>query len=159
MKTARAARRRLVGKSSRQPESAIPFKAFIAYADVTAARQAMNTINEVLQAAGRPHVLVPMLWRFEQLRGGRLREAALADSMHADVVVFASSNPGSMPAFVEQWVGEFLALKRGTRVNAVALLGEREAWTISIEPTVAVRQPSPAAAFPVPVASVGSRAA
>lgn len=162
MKTARVdARSRAARKSSRHPGwQALPFKAFIAYAHVGAARQAMSTITDVLRAAHRPYEFVPMLWRFEQLRGGRLRETALADSMDADVVVFASPDSRSLPGFVEKWIGEFLLRKRGTRVNAVALLGEHEAWTIAIEPAVGARLPAPVMlAAPPTLLAEASRAA
>lgn len=144
-------------KAPRPP--AVGFKAFIAYADLNAARQAMSAISEVLQAAPRCHELQPMLWRYDQLGSEKWSDTALADAAKADVVVLASTAAGAMPAALEKWVGDFLAYKRGGRITLVALLGHDDAWTISIESPHAVRQPAAPMAFPRQAPALASRAA
>ena len=119
---------------SPQPPARPPeFKAFIAYADRDAARNAMRTIDDVLRTEGQPHELHPMLWRIDQLCTARWHELALADAAAAHVVVLASSKPGALSPALEGWIGEFLARRRGARVTLVALLGPGEAWTIAID--------------------------
>lgn len=110
------------------------FDAFIAYADLPAARRALHTIDEVLRAAPRPHSLHPMLWRFDQIAAAKWHASALADATKASIVVLASSSGGLTPE-LESWIGEILAHKRGARITIVALLGGEEAWTVSIEET------------------------
>jgi hypothetical protein len=120
-------------RSKKPAPPVIGFKAFIAYADLAAARQAMSTINEVLVASGHAYRLEPMLWRFDQVVAAKWREPALVDAARAEVVVLARSAPGGLPAEIEQWVTDFLARKEKGRTTLVALLGHDDAWTISIE--------------------------
>ncbi|HUR60228.1 MAG TPA: hypothetical protein VM029_21065 [Opitutaceae bacterium] len=158
MKTSRASTSRRPD-SNQPPRPALEFKAFIAYADLNAARQAMRTINEVLEAAPRPYRLQPMLWRYDQISSDKWREASLADAGLADVVVVASSAAGGMPAAIEQWVGEFIKQKRGTRMTLVALLGHGDAWTISIEGPRAKRELATTMAFPDSGVALATKAA
>jgi hypothetical protein len=156
MKTPRSSRR----PSPDQPAPpAIEFKAFIAYADLNAARQAMRAINEVLEAAPRPYRLQPMLWRYDQICSDKWRETSLVDAALADVVVVASSAAGAMPAAVERWVGEFISQMRGTRMTLVALLGDNDSWTISIEGPRASRELAATMAFPESEAALATQAA
>lgn len=148
--------------TSSAPPSLTPrveFKAFIAYADLNAARQAMRAINEVLQAAPRCHELQPMLWRYDQICSEKWRESSLLDAAKADVVVVASSLAGAMPALLEHWVGDFLAHMRGARTTLVALLGHDDAWTISIEGPRVAREPGATMTFPRVGAALSTRAA
>lgn len=124
----------------------IRFKAFIAYADLPAARQAMRTISEVLAASGHPYELEPMLWRFDQLAAAKWREPALTDAALAAVIVLASSAPGSLAPEMETWLADLFARRHGRRTTLVALLGPDDAWTISIESAPAARA-TPAAVF------------
>ena len=154
-----ASRRRFQNAIVPPRPAAIGFKAFIAYADLNAARQAMSAINEVLQAAPRCHELQPMLWRYDQLGREKWSETSLADAAKADVVVLASSAAGAIPAALEKWVGDFLAYKRGGRVTLVALLGHDDAWTISIESPPVAREPATTMAFPRHAPALATQAA
>lgn len=166
MNMTRASSRRPHRRSGSQAKSPGPppigFKAFIAYADLAAARQAMSTINEVLRAARHAYRLEPMLWRFDQLAAEKWREPALCDAAKASVVVLAQSASVSLPVEMERWVGEFLARQRHARTTLVALLGNEDAWTISLEgPAAEVPAPYLAPAttpFP-PASAVAPRAA
>lgn len=119
---------------------AAPFHAFIAYADVPAAARAMRTINEVLEAVHKKRPLRPMLWRFNQLVHPKWHDAALADAADANVVVLASTAADTLTPELEAWISGFLAHQRGTRTTLVALFGEEDAWTISIEEPAAEAQ-------------------
>lgn len=137
----------------------IAFKAFIAYADLPAARQAMNTINEVLSVSGQPYHLEPMLWRFDQLAHPRWREQAFVNAAEGNVIVLASSSSKALPPTVEQWVNEFMGQRLNARTTLVALLGQDDAWTISIEGTatavVPVTTDVPAGESATPFAASG----
>lgn len=159
MKTQRAVASRRSPPSSPPETPAIEFRAFIAYADLNAARQAMRAINEILRAAPRRHVLQPMLWRYDQVCDAKWHGPSLVDAAKADVVVLASSDAKGMPAGLEKWVGDFLALKRGARTTLVALMGHDEAWTISIEGPRVARVPATTMVFPGAGTALASRAA
>lgn len=115
------------------PLPATPFHAFIAYADIPAAGRAMGAINQVLKAASHKYALKPMLWRNDQLTGAKWRERAMIDAGTANVVVFASSSPGELPPELDAWISEFISRQRDRSSTIVAILGDEEAWTISIE--------------------------
>ncbi len=128
-------KRRLFASPARRAPAvppAQPFHAFIAYADLAAARRAMGTIDEVLRAAGG-FALKPMLWRFDQLLAAKWCDHALCDAGNAQVVVLANTATGPLPPAIEDWVSRLLRRKRGHRLTLVSLQGEDEAWTISIE--------------------------
>jgi hypothetical protein len=120
-------------KSKRAVPAPQPFHAFIAYADLPAAKRALTVINEVLDATAGKFALKPMLWRFDQLCADRWSETAIADAHTASVVVLASSAPGPVAPAVESWVTKLLHRKQGGRITVVSLQGEDDAWTISIE--------------------------
>jgi hypothetical protein len=126
-----------------------PFHAFIAYADLPAARRAMSTISDVLRATQGKFAFKPMLWRFDQLAHAKWCDYAISDAAEAAVVVLASSAPGPAPAAIEQWVSSLLQRKRGQRTTVVSLQGEDEAWTISIE---APAKPAEVRSLPMPMA-------
>jgi hypothetical protein len=109
------------------------FNAFIAYADLAAAKRAMNAIDEVLRATAGKFALKPMLWRFDQLITAKWCDYALSDASAADVIVLANTSPGPLQPAVEEWVSALLARRRGRRITIVSLQGEDDAWTISIE--------------------------
>lgn len=115
------------------PPPPVPFDVFIAYADLPAARRAIAVINDVLRATGRRFAFQPMLWRFDQLAAEKWREGALADAAATSLVIFASTESGELSPALESWANALLARKRGGRLTLVALLGENDTWTISIE--------------------------
>lgn len=122
-----------------------PFHVFIAYGDIPAAGRAMTAVNAELRSARCNLALHPMLWRFNQLTAANWREPALAQALNASVVAFASSSREPFSEELEQWVRDFLVRRRGAPTTFLALLGEEEGWTISIE-EVAARPVASAAA-------------
>lgn len=160
MKPARARPPRPTRAATRPPETPLPFHAFIAYDDVAAARGAMTAINEVLRAAPRPHGLRPMLWRAAQLTSAHWEEASLREAIAADVVVLAFTGRSALSPAIETWVAQLLARKRGARITVVALLGEDDAWTISIEvPATRAMRPAEIAPLASPSVVIESHAA
>lgn len=114
---------------------ALRLKVFIGYADLRAVRRATSTIADAIRCSGQRVTIEPMLWRFDQLASNHWRDRAIEAALSADVIVLASSESGSGLA-VEPWVDAFLAANRGHRATIVAVSGENEAWTISIEERV-----------------------
>jgi len=109
----------------------------------------MHAIDEVLRATHHPFELRPMLWRFDQFSHAAWREHALCDATQADIVVIASTSSGALPETIDQWIGTLITRKRGSRLTLVAILGEQDTWTISIE------EPAAASASP-PLRAEGS---
>ncbi len=95
----------------------------------------MSAINEVLRASNHNYALRPMLWRFDQLAAAKWRQSSITDASEASVVVLASSSTGDLATEVDAWVTHFLVQRRGRPATIIAILGEEEAWTISIEAT------------------------
>jgi hypothetical protein len=106
----------------------------------------MAVINEVLGAIPGRFAFKPMLWRFDQLASAKWCDYALTDAADAAVVVLASSASGSPPAAIEQWISLLLNRKRGGQTTIVALQGDEEAWTITVE---APAQPAEVQTLPV----------
>jgi hypothetical protein len=121
-----------------------PFSAFIAYADVPAARRAMTHVKTLLQAASADRTLQPMLWRCDQLDEVRWREMARVDAAQADVIVVSLSENTPLCAPAEAWLTSLAAGFHGTSVRVLALLGD-EAWTIGLQQTVPVESTESAA--------------
>lgn len=93
----------------------------------------MGVINGVLGVTAGRFDFKPMLWRFDQLASAKWCDYALTDATEAAVVVLASSTPGSLPPAIEQWISSLLNRKRGQSITIVALQGDEDAWTITIE--------------------------
>jgi hypothetical protein len=102
----------------------------------------MHAIDEVLRATRHPFELRPMLWRFDQFIQPAWREHALCDAAQADIVVVASTSNGALPEPLDQWIGALLTRKRGSRLTLVAILGDHDTWTISIEEPLVARAAS-----------------
>jgi hypothetical protein len=129
------------GKAARPPSHPLPFKVFIGYADLCAARHATAAIGEAVRTARRRFEIQPMLWRFDQLASTHWRARAVAAAMEADAIVLASDAATPLPASLEAWIYDFLAASRGRRVTLVAITGPADAWTISIEQPRAAHLP------------------
>lgn len=117
----------------RQTVLPIPFRAFIAYADIAAAGGVMTAMNEVFRAAPRKYTLRPMLWRFDQLLSPQWRDGALGDAATAEIVVFASTPAMPFPLALEEWTAEVLKRRRAQSTTFVSLLGPGDTWTVTLE--------------------------
>lgn len=112
---------------------ALPFKVFIGYADVSAVRRATSTIADAVRGSGRRFEIQPMLWRFSQLISSHWHDRAITAALDADIIVLASSNSADLSQKIEEWVDAYLAARHGKRTTIVAVLGDSDAWTISME--------------------------
>lgn len=108
------------------------FPVFIAYADVPAARRAMELFAARLRTIHSSQRLQPMLWRFDQLNQRRWREMALSDAIRAAAVVIALSDDVPLNTAAETWLTTLAVRHHGARVNLVAVLNG-EAWSISLQ--------------------------
>ncbi len=121
---------------------AVPFRVFIGYADQIALRRATTTIADAVRASGRRVEMVPLLWRFGQLSSPRWRDLALSAAMQAHAVVLACTSPRSEPE-LESWVNSLLSASRGLPITVVAVFGESDAWTITLEGCAALTPERP----------------
>ncbi len=110
----------------------LPYRVFIAYASVPAARQAMARVATLVRARGARFTLLPMLWRCDQLETTRWREVALRDASRADLIVLAMADDSSLGANTEEWLAQLAAHMRGAELKALAFTGDDEGWTISL---------------------------
>ena len=124
-------------RRSAPPPVAIPV--FIAYADITAARHAMNRINANLRIEQSNRKLQPLLWRFDQLDQPRWREMALVDATQASAIVIALSDEMPLNASADAWLANLANRQKGAGIHVTALLNE-EFWSISLAPSAAARR-------------------
>lgn len=134
----RALRKR-VGNSHRRrraPATRHPYPVFIAYTDVSAARQAICRLTTLLQASHPDRELQPMLWRFAQLDQPRWREMALREASRANTLVLAMNASATLSSGTDAWLTALAAQQRGAEISALMLMGD-EAWIISLQHTAA----------------------
>lgn len=124
---------RLAKSRHRPPARALPFRVFIGYSDLPAVRNATAVIGDAVRESPRKFEIHPLLWRFDQLASAHWSPKAIAAALHADVVVLASSSPTALSPAIEHWITAFLAANCGRPTTLIAISGESEAWTISIE--------------------------
>ena len=126
-------RRRNAKRRGRDPlHSPKPFPVFIAYADVAAARRAMNHISATLEAINSNSQIQPMLWRFDQLDESQWREMALRDAADAAAVVIALSDELPFHSAAEMWLTTLATRHPGSSINVLAVWNE-EFWSISLQ--------------------------
>jgi hypothetical protein len=107
----------------------VPLNVLVLYGDAAAGRRAMAVLHRLATLLDAPSVdLRPVLWRFDLLDEPHWREGALADSVAADLVIFASSGLGSLPEAVNSWAVRCAARPPGKLLTMVKLLGEAGAW-------------------------------
>ena len=99
----------------------------IAYNDLPAARRAMRVLADLDKGLGDAIEFQPLPWPFDLLTEPCWRDAALSDAIAADILIIASSVPGSLPPAVLRWVELTASQKRGTDAAIVALFGSEEA--------------------------------
>ena len=117
-------------KPERRPRDPLPV--LIAYGDVPSARQALARITDMLRKTEPGVELHPMLWRFNQLDDPRWRDVALADAARAKAVVLAMSHESAFCARTQSWMTTLLGQLHGRSLTVLALIGEQEAWTVTL---------------------------
>jgi hypothetical protein len=104
---------------------------FVAYADVSAARETLNKMKTLWGGRVKRVALQPMLWRFDQLERPRWCEMALRDATQAAAIVLALDDTAELSPGAETWL-RALALRQPTReVTFLSVVGE-EPWTIAL---------------------------
>jgi hypothetical protein len=116
----------------------MPIAVFVAYAEVAAARHAMDHVSSALLAKDSKFRMQPMLWRFDQLNASRWREMALQDAGRAGVVVIALSDSMPLSSGADAWLLALAARKHGARIDVLAVWNE-EAWSISLQQIAGAR--------------------
>jgi hypothetical protein len=129
---------------------------FIAYADVPAARNAISRIAQLLRATRGDCQLQPLLWRFDQLEIPRWREMALSDAARAQTLAVAMSDASSLSDGTGAWLISLATGRHGAPLDVLALVGEDEVWSVSLQQTQAFASQH---ASPAPAPRVGVTAA
>lgn len=124
---------------SKSAPARVRFTAFIAYADIPAARHAISHVSRLVARSRRSVHVQPMLWRFDQLAEPQWQEMALREAAAADALVITMRHPGALDARVDAWLNALARRFHGATVSALALIGDEEAWTISLQQS----QPKP----------------
>ena len=99
----------------------------LAYEDACAGRRALQTFQDLFAASGEPFELnMHNAWQFDFLRIGRLREAAIAETLRADLVIISMAGGDELPAPVKKWIETSLKQRDGDP-GALVLLHEADA--------------------------------
>jgi hypothetical protein len=115
------------------PSLSLPFFVFIAYGEVSAARDAFDRVRQTLVGEKRDCEVQPMFWRFDQLGHPRWREMALHDAIRAHTMVLAMGGAPSLDRATDEWLTALVDRRAGVPINCLALMGEHDAWTISLQ--------------------------
>lgn len=140
-KAIRALRAQSRSKPLAGPRKPVPV--LIAYGDVPSGRLALMRTKSMLRETEPDGELRPMLWRFNQLDDPRWRDVALRDATRARAVVLAISDESALCPRTQTWLSSLLAQLRGSSVTVLALVGESEAWTITLSQPAAQRSTPP----------------
>lgn len=147
VKTLRAISSRAKAEAARGPR--VPVPVLIAYGDVASARQAMSRVNTLVRTLRDNGELQPMLWRFDQLDDPKWREMALRDAGRASALVLAMTDEAAFCPRTEAWVNALLGRSRGTSLTVLALVGGRDAWTITLAQPAGAARETPRTAPPL----------
>jgi hypothetical protein len=109
----------------------LPLNAVVVYDDVPAGKHAVGVLKRI--GAHLQDEFRTVLWRFDLIADPRWRAIATDDVVAAGLVVFATSEPDVLPHFINEWMRECLARKRGERVAMLTLFGQREAWAVWLQ--------------------------
>src|SRR3954468_22791872 len=112
------------GKKRAPARATRPHTVFIAYAEIPAARHAMEQMNELLRADGGNWHLEPMLWRFDQLDDPRWRDMALRDAGRATTLALAMNKSSTLTTSAEAWLSALVVQQHGATINALVFLGD-----------------------------------
>jgi hypothetical protein len=120
-------------RTPRRAAPPLPFFAFIAYGEVPAARDAFGRVQQTLAREARDFDVLPMFWRFDQLGQPRWREMALHDAIRAHTMVLAMGGAPSLDPRTDEWLAALVDRRAGAPITCLALMGEHDAWTISLQ--------------------------
>jgi hypothetical protein len=106
---------------------------FVAYADVAAARDALDRVRDMFESKRMACRLQPMLWRFDQLDAPRWREMALADATRAFAIVLALSRTEPLCPAADAWLTALAERQNETPIRVLAFTTDDEPWSISLQ--------------------------
>lgn len=98
-----------------------------------AARDAFGRVKQTLSGEKRDFDVQPLFWRFDQLGRPRWREMALHDAMRAHTMVLAMGGAPSLDPTTDEWLNALVDRRAGAPITCLALMGEHDAWTISLQ--------------------------
>jgi len=106
----------------------LPRNAVVVFGDVPAGRHAVDGLQRI--GAHLQDEFEMVLWRFDLMRDPRWRAVATDDVAAAELVVFATSWAPQMRDFINDWMQECLAWKRGKLVAMLTPQGPSEPWLV-----------------------------
>lgn len=105
-----------------ETESNSAFNVLIAYQDFETGKHAKKTYDFLHKNLGRECNLTNQMWKFDVLGIPKLREIAVKDAAHADIIII-SSHGDALPAPVIKWIESWLM--QGTSALALVALFEK----------------------------------
>jgi hypothetical protein len=126
---------------ARRPAQQLPVYVFIAYADLAAAREAIERMNQMLGRSAPDRAVQPMLWRCDQLGQARWREMALHDALRAHAIVLAMGDAPTLDSGTEEWLTMLANRRAGAPTSCLVLMSDGEAWTVSLQRSETILTP------------------
>jgi hypothetical protein len=120
-----------------------PLKVVVVYDDVPAGQNAMRALGRMSAHLHPQDELRPVLWRFDLVEELRWRAIATGDIVAAGLIVLATSKADQWPGFINGWMEECLARKRGEPVAMLTLCGEQDVWAVWIHDRLQCIPPQP----------------
>jgi len=121
----------VTGAASPKADLILPLHAVIVYGDVPAGKHAVGVLQRM--SAHLQDEFKTVLWRFDLITNPRWRAIATDDIAAAGLIVFATSDGDHLPDYINAWMQECLARKRGELVAMLTLFGQREAWAVWLQ--------------------------
>lgn len=118
---------------STEAESNSAFNVLIAYEDFETGKHAKKTYDFLQANLRRECNLTNQMWKFDVLSIPKLREIAVKDAAHADII-FVSSHGSELPEPVMKWIESWVM--QGTSALAVVALFEKTEDSDSRSPAV-----------------------
>src|SRR5690348_11522751 len=88
-------------------EAGPAFNVVIAYEDFETGTHAKKTYDFLADTLGQDCHFTNQMWKFDVLSLPKLREIAVKDAVHADIIII-SSHGDELPAHVQAWIESWL---------------------------------------------------
>jgi hypothetical protein len=106
----------------------------VAYEDYSAGVHAMRTFQGLFDANERPFQFdMRNAWKFDFLRITELREAAITETVRADLIIVSTHTARDLPATVKWWIETALKRREGDP-GALVLLYDENRYDGSMQP-------------------------
>lgn len=107
----------------------------VAYEDFAASKRAKGLLDRVPQLMGDKTLVERRMWKFDVLCVPALQRMAVDDAAAANLIIIASTNPTEPPAFVREWIEQWVHQQaRGRR--ALVSLTEIGSGDQTVQPAV-----------------------